>query len=288
MNDELLGIVKYSVHVPEHLIDKFSEFPPIFKNCEISLADIGEHMQAFCRKTTRRVGVNRSLISSMWGERIVTLTPLFKKYVEMGLVITDIEFIMEYNPKTCFEWFQDEVVRNRRMADLDPDYKIRGETSKTKGNCFYGGTIMDKTKHTSVRFSSEQNIGNHIKNPLFKCMTELNGDIYEVEKEKKKVILDTPIQIGLSVFSYAKLNLICFWEFINKFLINDLYQIMECDTDSLYIAFARDTIDECVKPEYKEQWYQEKWNYFSNSQDKTEIDFEGMKIPFNQWDKRAP
>ena len=179
----------------------------------------------------------------MWGERIVTLTPLFKKYVEMGLVITDIEFIMEYNPKTCFEWFQDEVVRDRRMADLDPDYKIRGETSKTKANCFYGGTIMDKTKHTSVRFSSEQNIGNHIKNPLFKCMTELNGDIYEVEKEKKKVILDTPIQIGLSVFSYAKLNLICFWEFINKFLINDLYQIMECDTDSLYIAFARDSMN---------------------------------------------
>ena len=36
MNDELFVIVKYSAHVPEHLIDKFSEFPPIFKNCEIS------------------------------------------------------------------------------------------------------------------------------------------------------------------------------------------------------------------------------------------------------------
>ena len=70
----------------------------------------------------------------------------------MGLVVTDIEFIMEYNPKTCFEWFQDEVVRDRRMADLDKDYKIRGETSKTKGNCFHGGTIMDKTKKLQLDF----------------------------------------------------------------------------------------------------------------------------------------
>ena len=99
MNDDLFGIVKYSVHVPEHLVNKFSEFPPIFKNTEITIADIGEHMQEFCRKTTRRTGVKRSLISSMWGEGIVTLSPLLKKYVEMGLVVTDIEFIMEYNPK---------------------------------------------------------------------------------------------------------------------------------------------------------------------------------------------
>ena len=63
---------------------------------------------------------------------------------------------------------------------------------------------------------------------------------------------------------------------------------MECDTDSLYIAFARDSMDKCVKPEYKEQWYREKWNFFSNSRDKTEIDFDGRKIPFSQWDKCTP
>ena len=39
MNDESFGIVKCSLHVPEHLIEKFSEFPPIFKNTEITIAD---------------------------------------------------------------------------------------------------------------------------------------------------------------------------------------------------------------------------------------------------------
>ena len=146
---------------------------------------------------------------------------------------------------------------------------------------------MDKFKHTSIRFCDEKNIQNHIRNPLFKNMVELNDNIFEVEKSKKKVILDTPIQIGIAVYNYAKLNLLRFWSFLNKYLVNDLYQLMECDTDSLYIAFARDTIDECVKPELWNDWIKQKWDYFS-SDDTTLIDFEGSSIPFKQWDKRTP
>ena len=51
--------------------------------------------------------------------------------------------------------------------------------------------------------------------PFFKTMQELNGDIYEIEKQKRKVLLDLPMQIGIAVYSYAKLRLTEFWEFIN-------------------------------------------------------------------------
>ena len=47
-------------------------------------------------------------------------------------------------------------------------------------------------------------------------------------KEKKKVYLERPIQIGISVYSYAKQSLLSFWEFINHFLDNDLYELIEC------------------------------------------------------------
>ena len=54
MSDESFGFVKCDLHTPEHLIPKFSEFPVIFKNVEIPISAIGEHIQEFCRKTTRR------------------------------------------------------------------------------------------------------------------------------------------------------------------------------------------------------------------------------------------
>ena len=94
---------------------------------------------------------------------------------------------------------------------------------------------------------------------------------------EKKVYLDSPIQIMIAVYSYAKLLLISFWEFLNKYLDNELYQLMETDTDSLYLALARESIDECVKPELREEWDRKKWEFFS-SDDKTERDFEGHTI----------
>ena len=63
---------------------------------------------------------------------------------------------------------------------------------------------------------------------------------------------------------------------------------MEMDTDSLYIAFARDTNDECVKLEMKEVWLSKKWKWFSSEDNDTKCNFEGHTIMFAQWDKRTP
>ena len=95
---------------------------------------------------------------------------------------------------------------------------------------------MNKFAHTKVTFTKEKNVPKHVASLLFKTMQELNGDIYEIEKQKCKVSLDLPLQIGIAVYSYMKLRLIEFWEFINTYLMNVHYQLMECDTDSLQKA----------------------------------------------------
>ena len=100
---------------------------------------------------------------------------------------------------------------------------------------------MDKSKHTSLKFCDDEKIHGHIRHPLFKTLQELNDEIYEVKKSKKKVYLDSPVQIMISVYSYAKLLLISFWKFLNKYLDNELYQLLQPDTDSLYVAFARES-----------------------------------------------
>ena len=67
-----------------------------------------------------------------------------------------------------------------------------------------------------------------------------------------------------------------------------MYNLMMMDTDSLYIAFARDPIDDFVKPELSGKWASEKWKWFSSENKKSEIVFEGNTITFAQWDKRQP
>ena len=63
---------------------------------------------------------------------------------------------------------------------------------------------------------------------------------------------------------------------------------MACDTDQLYIAFARETIDECVKPELVDKWEVEKWKWFARKDKKHKMNFEGNVITFAQYDKITP
>ena len=91
------------------------------QHTEIGMADIGEHMQAYCRIIGRKC----SLINSMRGENILLLSPLLKKYLEMSLVVINIEFVIEYNGKCVIKWFMNEVVNDRHMADVNPEYTVR-------------------------------------------------------------------------------------------------------------------------------------------------------------------
>ena len=91
------------------------------------------------------------------------------------------------------------------------------------GNNVYGGILMDKSKHTKTSFAKKKNIDKHTNNPFFKNHVELNGDIFEVTKQKSKIVHDLPIQLGLAVYSYAKLRMLEFWKFtimlLNKEII---------------------------------------------------------------------
>ena len=44
----------------------------------------------------------------------------------MGLIVTDIEWVLQYTSKSCFGWFEEEVVHNRQKADLYSEFKIPG------------------------------------------------------------------------------------------------------------------------------------------------------------------
>ena len=283
-NDEVFGIVCCDLHVPPHLIEKYSPFPPIFKNSRISLEVIGKHMQRYCKMIGRNKGVDRSLISSMFGSGLVMLTPLFKKYIEMGLICTDIKFLLEYNPQPVFQWFTDKVANDRRYADLDPTKQIIGETSKLAGNSCYGYCCIDKSKHNTVRFCKEEDIARHVNDPNFLSLEELDGGLFEVVKKKSKIVQDTPLQVAIGVYSYAKMKLLEFWLFLDAHLDRNLWCLIECDTDSLYFALGRDSLDECVRPEMKDSWRKSRDSILCSQSESLRPD--GMTE--KQWSKREP
>ena len=55
------------LHVPDHLIERYSDFPPIFKNVGIGVKDdIGSHMQEYCELIGRTRGRQLSDFEHIW------------------------------------------------------------------------------------------------------------------------------------------------------------------------------------------------------------------------------
>ena len=158
------------------------------------------------------------------------------------------------------------------------------QTWDTKSNGKQKGPF--RVYHDTVKFVKQDEISRHVCNPFFKNIEELGGGIYEVVKGKRKVIQDTPVQVAIKVYLLAKFDINQFWEFLNEHLDQNLYCLMQTDTDSLYLALARSTIDECVRPEKLEDWWEKKYKYFASDSEKP-IMFDGKEITEKQYQKRT-
>ena len=63
----------------------------------------------------------KCLVGSMFGEKIMVISPLLKWYMEHDLKVTQIHQVVEYTPATCFQKFGEQVSEARRAGDVDPD-----------------------------------------------------------------------------------------------------------------------------------------------------------------------
>jgi G:T-mismatch repair DNA endonuclease (very short patch repair protein) len=249
VNEKMFGLVLCDIHVPENLKTKFREFPPIFKNCDITRDDIGDFMKTFCEENDLMTKPRRALIQSFKGDKILLATPLLKWYLSKGLIVTHVYEIYEWSGQPCFKWFVDYVSESRRAGDKSKDKKILGNTAKLAGNSGYGRLILDKTKHLNVKYCNDSEAERLVNNHLFRQMSEVGDDYYEVQSAKRRVRCDLPLQLVFFVYSYAKLYFVQFvHDFLVEYLDEKTYELCQGDTDGLYIALSKNTLYECVVP----------------------------------------
>ena len=262
-DDKIFGLAKVDIHTPDRLKSKLAEFPPIFKNCEVGREHISPLMREYCETTGSLKKPSRLLISSYRAEQILLITPLLKYYLNLGLEVTKVHYIVEFpDHKPCFEKFADAVTNARRQGDKDPDSDILANTFKLTGNSAYGRVCMNKQKQTETRYATGVDTTVLINTGRFKQCRRLENDLYEVESYKKKHTFDLPLHLGVFTYQYAKLRMLEFhYDFMQKYIPSKMYELCEMDTDSSYFAISRKTLEECVYPHMKHDFYSnyDKW-----------------------------
>ena len=117
--DKLFGYVQCDLEVPEGLKYKFSSFPPIFKNFNVSRADIGDYMKDYAIDNDLLKQPQRMLISSFKLENGTVITPLLNFYLSLGLKCTQIYRFVQYTPKNA-----STILSNRLLMLEELEMKI--------------------------------------------------------------------------------------------------------------------------------------------------------------------
>ena len=147
------GFLEASLHVPPERYAEFIDFPPLFCNHTVKVADVGPVMQQYIKDNNIKAKERRLLISGLAANKMLLNSRLAAYYLSLGLVITEISQILEFVPQLCFESFVKEVTSKRQEAALNPDRKVIGELYKLLGIYIYWLFFMlAKTIHSNVLY----------------------------------------------------------------------------------------------------------------------------------------
>jgi len=234
----------------------YSEMSPIFQNHDVAFEDVGEFMQKYIIEHGLGKKSKRLLVGGMKAQQILIATPLLIWYLRHGMKVTKIYQVIEYNtPSYCFQEFMEQISSARRLGDSQKNTSF-ADTMKLIGNSAFGSMIMNKAKHKNIYYvKGIEEASKAVNDELFEKLSEIGADYYEVERFKSKIQLNLPIQIGYFILQLAKLHMLSFYyDFLDKFLERESFQLTQMDTDSLYFAISSASLEDLIKPSMKEKY----------------------------------
>ena len=181
--------------------------------------------------------------------------------------MTAVYQTIDYRPQKIFGWFADQVTEARREGDTNKDKALFADLFKLLGNSCYGKFIEALERQTLVSYTDDEAVVDRaLRSSWFEDLDEI-GSAYEIHRRKQKIEITRPFQIGITVYQLAKLRMLEFYyDFLDHFVDRRSFELLQMDTDSLYMGIAGKNLDDVVRPELREE-------------------FEGCKKKWLAWDK---
>ena len=185
-NGTFFGMAKVDITTPEIVRDYFQIFPPIFRNAEVELDDVGEYTKKICEEQGELKTSRQQLITCFEADEIILSSGLLKWYLDHGLEITHVYWTLEYTPEYAFKSKVERAAELRRMADKDSRLENLQQSMKIQCNSIYGksGERIDKRVRNVIVTS--KNAARYIKNPRFKHIAPILPPEFAIEVSKNK------------------------------------------------------------------------------------------------------
>jgi hypothetical protein len=117
---------------------------------------------------------------------------------------------------------------------------------------------MDKFKFRDIKYvQGEIHALKMVNKKGFKKMSLISpeNNIYECEMSKKKICVDLPIQLALTILQLSKLRVLkMYYNYLDYYIHRSDYQLIHMDTDAVYLALAGPNMDSVVKRNKKKEY----------------------------------
>ena len=135
-NGEIFGFIQCDVTSPQAMIEKHLKngflFPPVITKQIIE----DDMLSPFMKEQNDKRPLKQkdaSPVQTYHGSKVFLFTPLVQLYMEMGMEISNVTEVIQYQPGKCFLPFANRVVQLRSEATRDGD-DAKQLTAKLFGN----------------------------------------------------------------------------------------------------------------------------------------------------------
>lgn len=242
-------IFEVDLSYPEYLHDIHDQYPLAPEHMSIKKEMLSRYQQTL-GEDLKVTFEGRKLCPTLYDKhKYVCHYRSLKQFLELGLILTKVHRVIEFNQK---DWLRPYIELNtelRRKATC----KFDENQAKLMNNSFYGKTLEDTRKYKNVRIVTKpEKILKISKNDQFSNFKIYSENLAAVLMRKNTANLNKPRYIGLTVLNLSKLKM-------NDFHYNYIMRtfpetkLLVTDTDSF--CYEISTTEDLYKKIQGHDWF---------------------------------
>ena len=138
--------------------------------------------------------------------------------------------VIEFNQEAWLKKYIDinTELRQKASNDFEKDF------FKLMNNAVFGKTMENMRKHRDIKLVKTDHKRNKlVSEPNYHTMKLISENLSKIEMKKKKMKMNNPMYLGLSILEISKIIMYEFWYDYMKKKYGDMVKLYYMDTDSI-------------------------------------------------------
>ena len=155
-----------------------------------------------------------------------------KQVLNHGLKLKKVHRIIEFNQEAWLKPYIDMNTELRKLAKDD----FEKDLFKLMNNAVFGKPMENVRKHRDIKLvTTDKKRNKLVSEPNYHTINYISEDLSIIEMKRKKVKMNKPIYLGLSILDISKILMYEFWYDYMKPKYDDNVKLCYMDTDSFII-----------------------------------------------------